>query len=471
MNKKFLTAVAALVMSGFLSVYSQADNEARTISTTAPQGEVKHNAYKTTWLKNRFKDTWFITFGSGAQTIWAEDDDKADLQNRITYAPSLVIGKYFSPIWGLRLQLTGGTLHGFNDGNAGTYRKWNNGSKNYEGKGYAGLPGYPNATGPDFHSWDPQWSRMGFTLNDPDRSKRIVTRGGSYFWEPGGQDDALYMQHVRYASANVDFMFDLFTLFGNYNPRRAFELTPFVGLSYSHIFPHLGYDAYDVLGANAGLNARIRLSSKFDFNLEGNLSAYPDDFDGHIGGSRSMDFITQATAGITYKIGKSTWEAAEPMNYAMIEDLNTRINDLRSQLDAPVVKVECPECLPCPEVNSATTTLRDSENIKFLPEPVFFRIDKSVIDAGEWSKIEKAVEYLSKYPTTNVVVTGYADKKTGYPAYNMRLSERRAKAVSKVLIEKYNINPLRVSINWEGDKIQPFEINEWNRVVVFVIEE
>ena len=77
---------------------------------------------------------------------------------------------------------------------------------------------------------------------------------------------------------------------------------------------------------------------------------------------------------------------------------------------------------------------------------------------------------MNQHPEVNVVVTGYADKKTAYPEYNMKLSERRSKAVSQALVEKYGINPARVSINWSGDRIQPFTVNEWNRVVIFVIE-
>lgn len=470
MNQKTLLAIFVLLLNSMALAYSQVENETPvTLENIAEPQEVRHNAYKTSWVKNRFKDTWYITFGSGVQTILAEDDDKAGFKDRLTYAPSLVIGKYFSPIWGIRVNFSGGSLHGFNDGVAGTYRKWNSGSKHEYGAGYEGVrPGYPNLAGsPDktkMLTWDPSWVRRGFT--EANGQIIEVPNGNGYAWQPGFANGDLYMQHLRYASVNLNFMFDFLTLIGDYNPKRKFEMTPFLGVAYSHLFPSWGDDAYDVLGANVGGNLKFRLSNKFDFNLEGNLSFYPDDYDGHIGGSRSMDITAQATAGITYKIGKSTWEVAEPANYQLIKDLNDQISALRLAAAQPK---DCPECRPCPEVQ--TYTEPGVRPTKFLPEPVFFRLDKSVIDAGEWSKIEKAVDYLSTYPDANVVVTGYADRQTGYPAYNMRLSERRAKAVSKALIERYGVNPLRISINWEGDKIQPFEVNKWNRVVVFVIED
>jgi outer membrane protein OmpA-like peptidoglycan-associated protein len=467
MNKKILSVITVVALTGFFSGYAQEADGAVTDSQT----EAKYNAYKTTWLKNRFKDTWFITFGSGVQTIFGEDDSKADFSSRLTYAPSLTIGKYFSPIWGLRLQLTGGTFHGFNDGISGTYRKWNKGSDHYQGNGYAGTPGYPANANSAFLHWDPQWNYMGFSLDNG----QIIQSNDGYEWADGhlenGKPHNMYMQHVRYAAANLNFMFDFFTLFGNYDPRRAFEITPFAGISYAHVFPHLGNDEYDVASVNGGLNLKIRLSDKFDLNIEGNATLFPDDFDGHMGDNTAFDLGVQGLAGITYKFGKSTWDVANPVNYEMVQDFNQKINDLRIQLDAQAI-APCPNCPPCPEggVTTRVDTVYIQKDTKFLPDPVFFRIDKSVIDASEWVKIEKAVNYLNDNPLTNVVVTGYADKKTAYPAYNLRLSERRAKAVAKVLTTKYDINPLRVSINWEGDMIQPFAVNEWNRVVIFVIE-
>ncbi len=408
-----------------------------------------------------------MSIGSGVQIIHASDDDKVDLQDRITYAPTFTIGKYFSPIWGLKLNFTGGTLHGYNDGVAGIYRKWNSGSKHYMGEGYAGIEGYPDEKNTSFLTWDPKWNRMGFALDHEDYDKLIIydKESNEYYWAPGMFNDRRYRQNIKYFAGSLHFMFDFLTLVGNYNPRRPFEISPYGGVTYAHLFPSDGQESYNTVGASGGLNFRFRLSEKFDFYIDAAAYFYPDEFDGHMGGSHSIDPVLQGTGGFTYKIGKSSWDVADPMNYDMIEDLNRKINDLRSQLEASAAP--CPDCPPCPEPKDELV----SNDIKFLPEPVFFRINKSDIDASEWSKIQIAVDYLHNYPDANIVITGYADRKTGTPAYNLRLSERRAKEVSKAMIERYGVSPLRISINWEGDRIQPFEVNEWNRVVVFVIED
>ncbi|MDH6307781.1 outer membrane protein OmpA-like peptidoglycan-associated protein [Dysgonomonas sp. PFB1-18] len=106
----------------------------------------------------------------------------------------------------------------------------------------------------------------------------------------------------------------------------------------------------------------------------------------------------------------------------------------------------------------------------FLPDPVFFRINKSVIDQPEWEKIEKAVTYLNENPNATCVVTGYADKKTGNSAINLRLSKQRSEAVAKAMETKYGIAKNRLSVNWKGDGLQPFKLeNDKNRAVLFLI--
>lgn len=106
----------------------------------------------------------------------------------------------------------------------------------------------------------------------------------------------------------------------------------------------------------------------------------------------------------------------------------------------------------------------------FLPDPVFFRINKYVIDASEWAKIELAVNYLNENPGATCVVTGYADKKTGNAKINLKLSEQRSNEVAKAMETKYGIAKNRLSVNWKGDGLQPFQLeNDKNRAVLFLI--
>ena len=49
----------------------------------------------------------------------------------------------------------------------------------------------------------------------------------------------------------------------------------------------------------------------------------------------------------------------------------------------------------------------------------------------------------------------------------MDLSKRRAEAVRDQLVNKYGINPDRLTIQAEGSNVQPYDVNNWNRIVIF----
>jgi outer membrane protein OmpA-like peptidoglycan-associated protein len=118
----------------------------------------------------------------------------------------------------------------------------------------------------------------------------------------------------------------------------------------------------------------------------------------------------------------------------------------------------CPEC---PKVE----TVKQVDTRENLNNVVFFRLNSSVIDVNQEGNIFNTSEYAKKY-NLPIKVVGFADKKTGTADYNQGLSERRARAVAKRLTEKYGISSEKISIEWKGDTQQPYEINNWNRVVI-----
>ena len=102
---------------------------------------------------------------------------------------------------------------------------------------------------------------------------------------------------------------------------------------------------------------------------------------------------------------------------------------------------------------------------------VSFIIDKYNITDIQKKNVEAVANYIKAHDDVNVVVTGYADVQTAYPAYNMKLSERRAKAVYNMLVNEFGVDPDRLRMDYKGDTVQPYaRKNEWNRVVVFILE-
>jgi outer membrane protein OmpA-like peptidoglycan-associated protein len=103
-------------------------------------------------------------------------------------------------------------------------------------------------------------------------------------------------------------------------------------------------------------------------------------------------------------------------------------------------------------------------------ENVFFKLGKANIEDAQAEKVEKLAKWAVDHPTAVFDLTGYADKDTGTAKLNMALSEKRAAAVKDALVKK-GIQANRISVNWKGDTIQPFNMNDDNRVVVVLGEE
>jgi outer membrane protein OmpA-like peptidoglycan-associated protein len=360
--------------------------------------------YKTPFKRNAAGDNWFIGVGVGAQTIYGDNDTKAALLDRITVAPALTVGKWFSPYWGFRVKGQGGSLHGF-------------------------------------------------------------------------EQEGDYMQHINYYNVHVDALWNLSNYWGVYSPTKSFNFTPYLGLGFAHRFqldesivPPASlvysidnqYHRYaNVISINAGGQFGFRLSEHVNLDFDLGTAIVPDYFDRYVHRAQN-EVILAATGGLTFKLGKTTFEAVEPVDYALINDLNGKINSLRAE-NAQLSKrpVSCPEC---PQV---APTIKNE--INYVPNVVFFRLNSSTIDENQQISVYNTAAFI-KNTGEKIKVVGYADKKTGSGNYNLKLSEKRAKAVAKELTAKYNIPSEKIIIEWKGSDEQPYQENNWNRVVIMIAQ-
>jgi outer membrane protein OmpA-like peptidoglycan-associated protein len=171
---------------------------------------------------------------------------------------------------------------------------------------------------------------------------------------------------------------------------------------------------------------------------------------------------------LVFKVGKKTdFSEALLMDQGLIDDLNGQINKLRQENDRlrnqpakEVIKEVVKDCPKCPEATKGS----------FVSNVVFFRLGSANIDKNQEVSIFNTAKYLQDNPSAKVKVVGYADKKTGTPSINEKLSEKRAKNVANELIKKYNIDSNRVTVEWKGDTVQPYAENAWNRVAIFVAQ-
>src|SRR3954447_950062 len=80
---------------------------------------------------------------------------------------------------------------------------------------------------------------------------------------------------------------------------------------------------------------------------------------------------------------------------------------------------------------------------------VYFAFDRATLDASARRVVTMAADEYKRTGAAQVAVTGYADK-AGRPAYNQRLSERRAEAVRREL-ERLGVPSSAVQVTGEGE--------------------
>lgn len=101
----------------------------------------------------------------------------------------------------------------------------------------------------------------------------------------------------------------------------------------------------------------------------------------------------------------------------------------------------------CPEKEPAKVELK-----------VLFASGKTEVDPSTKGDIEKLAEFMKAVPNTKVVIEGHTDS-TGSAAANKKISQERADAVRKVLVEEFGVEGTRVSAKGFGSS-QPVASNK-----------
>lgn len=91
-----------------------------------------------------------------------------------------------------------------------------------------------------------------------------------------------------------------------------------------------------------------------------------------------------------------------------------------------------------------------------LPQDILFAVDSASLTSALQNDLRAVAASLNRYPETTVNVIGHTDN-TGAASYNQDLSQRRAQAVSSVLINA-GVAPARVRAIGRGED-QPIASN------------
>ena len=273
----------------------------------------------------------------------------------------------------------------------------------------------------------------------------------------------------NYVAPGLDLMFNLSNLFCGWNPNRVFNVTAFVGGGANIAWKNdevnaiaktlKNLDNYQLQNlwdgtkvqpyGRGGVELAFRLSDAVSFLVEGNANILSDKYNSKK--ADNPDWYFNALAGFRINLGKTYKKVEAP-----------------APEPAPVQEyVEpTPAPTPAPEVKEEVV----EKKVEPFRRDVFFLINSAKIRNSEAGKIQEMVDYLNANPNAKVSVTGYADAGTGNNRINDRLARLRAQIVVKTLKEKYNIPADRIISDSKGSRVQPFAVNNKNRVTICIAE-
>jgi len=255
----------------------------------------------------------------------------------------------------------------------------------------------------------------------------------------------------------IEAELELLPLFFGRNPERPANLYLFAGAGLAVSFNNdeaIGAKyrffstEFEKLWTGTRLNPVVRAGIGFDYSIneniaigaEVNANMLPDHFNSKLGRNDNKDWHFNALVGLKFTLGKSRGRT-ENVYHEIIhpKPIPEPIKE-EEFVDVPIEKISF------------------NVNIHFL-------INQSVIRSNQIQKLSRLLQYLREHPRAFVRLSGFADKETGTPEINMRLSIERSQVVSKFL-QDAGIQEWRIRRFAKGDRVQPFDIPEDNRVCI-----
>lgn len=253
-------------------------------------------------------------------------------------------------------------------------------------------------------------------------------------------------------------MLNLHNLFAGYKP-RVWETTLYASLGWRRNLD----TSFDCPVVGGGWLNTFNVTKRFHINVD----IYADCLDHRFDGVAAGDHDVQVgwSVGCGFNLGKVGWDNAPDvdaimaMNKAQLDALNASLADQQAEnarLQKMIRDHKCPEATK--QVSELVST-RSS---------VFFNINKSrIASKKDLVNVKELVEY-AKANNKTIVVTGYADSKTGSASYNQTLSERRAQAVADEIV-KMGFDKKNIEVVGKGG-VKDLEPISYNRRAIVSIK-
>lgn len=238
----------------------------------------------------------------------------------------------------------------------------------------------------------------------------------------------------KYWVLNEQVLFNLSNMLCGYNENRVWNFIPYAGAGVGR---NMSYNRYG-MNLNVGILNTFRLSRKVAVNLDLSWYCFEPDFDGvgvdgpkATGWPKTRDNMVNVELGLTYNLGKAKWDktpdvdAIKALSQGQIDALNAQLADAQSE-NAKLKNMLA---------NQKPTEAKTVKEVVAAPVSVFFNIGKSKIASRKDLQNVKDLVEVAKANNSKIVVTGYADSKTGSASWNKQLSQKRAETVADELVK------------------------------------
>ena len=265
---------------------------------------------------------------------------------------------------------------------------------------------------------------------------------GKRVWDPETETKGSFN---RYWVVNEQVMFNLSNMLLGYNESRVWDFIPYASVGVNR---NMSANCYAPV-AGIGILNEFKINNKWAVNLDVNYMLGTSDYDGFEGSlpgakpydARSFkglvanhDRTLNVEVGLTYNLGKATFnktpdvEAIKALSQGQIDALNAQLADAQSENN------RLKDMLAEQKQQQSVAPVSAVTKVVSAPVSVFFNIGKAKVASKKDLQNVKAVAEAAKANNAKIVVTGYADSKTGSAAFNKNLSEKRAQTVADALV-------------------------------------
>ena len=391
----------------------------------AENGKVVRGAYET----NGFADNWFIGGGAGVNTFFGHGVD-----GKFALSADAFIGKWFTPSVGARV-------------------------------GFKGL---------------------GLTT--------AIQNGYEFMSDAEGK--------LSLAAGNVDVLWNISNAISGYKETRFWDFVPYFRAGYIQTKGGNYKPAYDKgvycnreWGLGLGLLNDLRLGNRLDLYIDATglivKNGMPSQRKQPIkpAGVKSevWGILPSLTAGLIFNLGRTGWDrhtsitpvvVPVPFTVDQYNALQDQVNALAKENGSLKDQVNTLGAKAAKLDALKNGQLYVYDNGKFVeavetvttPSIVYFDKGSAKISDREMAHIEFYAKNALENDSDVLLLVGSASRQEGTHEFNQKLSERRADAVKKALVEKFGISADRISTLAEGDTNNIYDTPEKNRSVTIKIQ-